>query len=109
MFLCGIVKLSLTVRFGVIGSSEQIVDGNVEIVRKSDQSFVVGFPFAGLVSADAVLVQMQIHCQFQLRNALCFPNFFQPYHHIHTSEKILSEILDTIIPLWYNIKYPVLV
>ena len=55
---------------------EKIVDRNVEIIRKGDECFVIRLAHAGLIPADAVLRQAQVHGQLQLGYAALFAQFF---------------------------------
>ncbi len=43
--------------FGIVGASKQIVQGNVKIVGKGNQGFIIGLVGLGLVAAYAVLLQ----------------------------------------------------
>ena len=46
-----------------VGSSEEVVKGDIEIVSKFYQRFIICFAFAVLVSTDAILVHVQIKCE----------------------------------------------
>ena len=46
-----------------VGSSEEVVKGDIEIVSKFYQRFIIFFAFAVLVSTDAILVHVQIKCE----------------------------------------------
>lgn len=69
------VLLMIQLRF--IRSTEQIVDGDVIIIREADQQAVVRFPRAALIAADAVLADVQVESYFELRVAPRFPQLAQ--------------------------------
>ena len=63
------LNIYLAVDLGIVCPFQKVVNGNIEIIRKTDQSFVVRFPLAVFIPADAVLVHIQIHGQLELGDA----------------------------------------
>lgn len=86
------------IHFRIFGSTQQVVDGNIKIIGQCDQCFVVGLPRSGFITADAILVHIQIDGQPDLRYVPFFPQLFK-------SENAPSP-LDKIIPKWYNPNIP---
>ena len=90
-----------------IASAKQIIEGYVKIIRKFYKSFIIGFAFAILISADAVLVHIQVKSKLQLRYIPFFSQFFEPKFHFYLLFFLFFEIsLDIIIPFWYNLNIP---
>jgi len=56
----------LSVDFGVVGTFQQIINGNIEIIGKPDQCSVIRFPRSIFVPADTVLIHTEINCKFHL-------------------------------------------
>ena len=61
---------------GILSPAQQIVDGNMKVIGKGDEGLVIGLPFFVFVAADGVLVHIQVKCQFYLRDAPLFAQFF---------------------------------
>lgn len=55
----------------VIGALQKVVNGNMKIIGKEDQRAVVGFARTVFVSADAVLIHIQINGKPLLCDAAC--------------------------------------
>ena len=70
-FLCGFFLLRIKLR--IIRSAEQIVDGDIEIVREEDQGFVIRLAGFCLIPAYRILAHIQFHRQSDLREAFLFP------------------------------------
>lgn len=51
----------LSVYGGVVGATQHVVDGHIEVVCQCDQGGIIGLAFFSLISADAVLVEIQLH------------------------------------------------
>ena len=56
----------------VVGSFKEVVDGDLKIIGKEDEGFVVGFTLARFVSADGILA----HAQFNGKPLLCHMALF---------------------------------
>lgn len=61
---------------GIICSFEQIIDGHIKIVGEFNQSVIVSFSYAVLITADTVLIHIQVNCQLKLGYTLCLAKFF---------------------------------
>ncbi len=67
----------LQIQLRLIRAAEQIVDGDIIIIRKADQQAVVRLPRAALIAADAVLADVQVEGYFELCVAPRFPQLAQ--------------------------------
>ena len=68
--LCGFFLLRIEIR--IIRPAEQIVDGDIEIVREEDQGFVIRLAGFCLIPAYRILTHIQFHRQSNLREAFLF-------------------------------------
>ena len=73
------VRSPLKIRFGIVCSLEEIVDGDIEIIGKFNERLVVGLTRSGLVPADAVLIHVKIHRKLELRYSALFAQCFQSH------------------------------
>ena len=98
----------------VISTLQQIVYGDAKIVREEYQRLVIRLTFAGLISAEGILVHIQFDRKSLLGQFFSFSQFFQS-HIIFTKEisaalSVVEKImyfLDNIIPFWYNKNIPI--
>ena len=77
------------VDFRVIRSFKQIVNGNIEVVRKIYQLRYAGLALAGFIAAYGILVRVQIDRKLKLRYTTRSADF---------SESQFKSPLDNIIP-----------
>ena len=66
-----------------IRSSEQIIQRNIKIIRKPYKSVVVRLPLSVFVSADTVLVHIQVKSELQLRNSSFFSQRSESKFHFY--------------------------
>ena len=85
----------------MVGSADEIVERDAEVIGKADQLLQTGLSFARLVTADGVLIGVEVHGEFELRDPLRFTQFPQPHTLASPYEKRV--ILDFIIPRWYTL------
>ena len=66
------LHINLPIYLGIVCPFQKVVNGDIEIIRETDQCLVVRFPLAVFVAADAVLVHIQIHGQLELGDVALF-------------------------------------
>ena len=54
------ITAALFIHFRIIGSAEQVIDGDIEIIGKKDQRFIIGFALAVFIAAYAVLRHVEV-------------------------------------------------
>ena len=62
----------LFAKVGIVSPFQKIVDRNAEIIGDLNQSFIISFSFARLITTDCVLIHREIKRKLELRDIAVF-------------------------------------
>ncbi len=71
------------IHFWIVSSAQKIIHRNIKVISEKNKSGIVRLPFLGFVSANRILVHIELHSQPNLRNMFLLSKLFQSKNKYH--------------------------